>query len=498
MHTPAQLGTSRKEIIIGIVIIVCWLVLFYRSIGWFGQTLISNYSLTNLVLLGLILFALAKTINRQQAAGLHFKFRYLPFLLLLFSIPLYYYIENRIYINILSAVVCFLSAYGLAGFFIPVSAWRKGIIPGILLILTLPFGTHLDIYFGFPLRLHAAETVIKVLSLFDISGISKETIITIENRSAEVNTSCSGMNGLWTCWVFFLVLTWIEKRKTGLQWAVYFMLINLLIYGFNLFRICLLVTLETVLVWQDVANVIHIPLGLAGFVLSCLITWGLMILFWKKETGKEVAVAENSSIAGLSRSQMVLTGILSASMLFTSFIFSEEIRKTVSDASVFQWPDLPGFEETGLSEGEKISFLKEGAYGRKFRFHHQGQQGSCLIVSGNGWRGHHPPDLCIQAAGFSIEKAETYLVKPDFPVQMLYLKDTPRKACYWFQSSGKITQDHASRVWDALKGGNQDWVMVSIIFDNTDNRLPASVQPVLLELQTAIQTQLNTHTNQTQ
>ena len=487
--------TSGNKHSIGIIIILSWLALFYRSIAWFSQTLVNNYSLANLALLSLILFALTKTVYRQQPGKLHFKFRYLPFLIIAFSIPLYYYIESRVYINILSAVVCFLSAYGLAGFFVPVSAWRKGIIPVMLLILTLPFGTQLDIYFGFPLRLHAAETVLNVLSLFDINALSKETIITIENRSAEVNTSCSGMNGLWTSWVFFLVITWIEKRKPGLQWAVYFILINLLIYGFNLFRICLLVVLETVLTWHDLANMIHIPLGLTGFVLSCLITWGSMILFWKKETGEESIDTKSPSIERPGRSKMVLTGILAVSMVFTSFAFPEEIRKPMNDTSGSECPSLAGFEEIALSKGETNSFLKEGAYGRKFRFHIQGQQGTCLLVSSSGWRGHHPPDLCIQASGFTIETTETRLVKADFPVQMVHLKDTSQKACYWFQSSGKITQDHASRVWDALKGGHQHWIMVSILFDNPDNQFPSSAEPILLDIQTSIQTQLNTRAN---
>lgn len=482
MRCPSLVSFFSDNRFCAFLLTFSWIALFYRSLFWFCQTLYLNYSLQNLILLVLILVALFRF---GTIPSLRFSFRWTPFLIILFSVPVYYMAGNHIKMNIISCTICFLSLYGLAGFFLDWEGWKKGIIPVLLIIQTLPYGNQLDIYFGFPLRLHAASTVTDFLAWFNIHGITKETIITIENRSAEVSEACSGLNGLWTAWLFFFAISWIEKRKVGLRWAFLFIAINIMIYSFNLLRIIILVVLETVLIKPEISSMVHIPLGIAGFLFSCLITWLLMNRYLKEQ----LPALASHPVVTKNQNSLKLLGIIPLTflMLFISFSFRYPPPQIKSEIQFSpHWPSEINVIEIEKTAGEKNAFEKESSQAVKYRFTYKNLSGSCLLVLSSGWRGHHPPSLCTQANGFTIQKAETCLIQKDMPVQFLHLANSDLKSCYWFQSEKAITQDHAGRVWEALSGKSQKWILISILLNEGSAAFPEDTKYLLLSIRNVV------------
>jgi exosortase O len=334
--------------------------------------------------------------------------------------------------------------------------------------------------------LSAAESVRNILSQFNLNGIAKETIITIENRSADVSEACSGLNGIWTSWLFYFALSWIENKKITVYWILNFVFLNLLIYSCNLFRIFILVLLETVFNLHDIAEIVHVPMGIAGFVFSCFICWYLFSYFPenKKETHEKVRMNELTGVKP-EMHKYYLASFTLLSVLIPLTILPASARQQIHNFD-FRWSlALPAIE-IGLSEGEKSAFLKDGSAGRKYRFSKGEIYGTILLVSSRGWRGHHPPQLCTQANGFVIESSETRLIDSEFPVQFLSLKNTKTRSCFWFQSAELITQDHSSRVWAGLRNNTSEWIMVSVLFDNYQGGNDAPVTDFLKEVKSVI------------
>lgn len=470
--------------------------LYLPSLTWFIRSIFESYSVLNLILLLLILFFLIRHLNSlPKGELLQIQFRWMPFILLCTVSVAYTLSEIYARINMLSCALFFLALFSVSGFFMTYENWKKGLLPTFLLIQTLPLGPHLDIYMGFPLRLYAAETVASFLSWFNIGEISKETIIMIENRSAEVSSACSGLNGLWTSWLFFFTISWIENKKINFRWLLCFMFLNLLIYSFNLVRIITIVFIETVLARPAIANIVHIPLGITGFLFSCIITW-LMLHYHLP--GKEHSVPPVRESFHKNRIVVYHPALFSATFLFTFLSCTMVVSKPVIDLPQLnlQWPIDITAQEIPISKAEYKAFERDNSSGKKFQLSLRKLTGTCLIVYTNNWRGHHPPDLCTEANGFSISKSETRLITQNFPVTMLHLDNTSQKACYWFQSPGKVTHDHASRVWTDIRNGNHDWVMISLLLDQSPELYPEEFKELSMQMNLMINEFLTVNSNE--
>ncbi|WP_028980548.1 exosortase O [Sporocytophaga myxococcoides] len=470
--------------------------LYLPSLIWFTRSIFESYSVLNLILLLLVVFFLIRHLNNlPKGELLHIQFRWMPFILLCSVSVAYALSEIYARINMLSCGLFFLALFSISGFFMTYENWKKGILPTFLLIQTLPLGPHLDVYLGFPLRLFAAGSVTSFLSWFNISEVSKETIIMIENRSAEVSSACSGLNGLWTSWLFFFTISWIENKKINFRWLQYFMFLNLLIYSFNLIRIITIVFIETVLDRPVIAGIVHIPLGIAGFLFSCIITW--FLLHYHLPSKEDSITAVRKSLPK-NRTIVNLPALFSAAVLFTLLSWTMLISKPATNLPQLelQWPADIIAQEIPITMAEYKAFERDNSSGKKFQFSLRKLTGTCLIVYTNNWRGHHPPDLCTQANGFSITKSETRLITPNFPVTLLSLDNTTQKACYWFQSSGQVTHDHASRVWTDIKNGEHDWVMISILLDQSPEPYPEEFKELSMQMNLMINEFLTVNNNE--
>src|SRR6478609_3620581 len=215
---------NKTQKILSLRTIVLWLLYCISSVIWLSETLYRQYTPVNTLLLLAIVIGLFLKLKRDfNQLSQHqptWTLQGFPLILWMGSALMYLVITLTLQFNILKCIFFMSGSYALLSGFIPYSTWRKGFIPVILIILTLPFGSQLDIYLGFPLRMISAQWVMQGLHVFGIQGLSDATIITIENRSAEVNASCSGLNGLWTGWLFFFFITWFENYSKSIKWVL--------------------------------------------------------------------------------------------------------------------------------------------------------------------------------------------------------------------------------------------------------------------------------------
>ena len=90
---------------------------------------------------------------------------------------------------------------------------------------------------------------------------------------------CSGVKSLWTGALFFLAVTWLDRAALNVRWLLVAVVFAILLFGANLIRVGMLVVTADVLNMPLAAEMLHVPLGVLGFVGACagavgLLRWG--------------------------------------------------------------------------------------------------------------------------------------------------------------------------------------------------------------------------------
>lgn len=461
---------------------IFWVIFFRDVFAWFFWVYLELFDVLNLILiLGVIILTFLRNKNQHIFSWktFYFRFRILPFLLFCFSSIAYLLVEYFYHINIVQASLFALATYGLLGLYLPYRLWLKALIPSILLIQTLPFGGLLDVYVGFPLRMSMSETVANLLNQLNIENISAQTIITIENRAVQVDLTCSGLKGLWSACLFFFALTWLEKPKINWKWFLLLPLLFALVYLFNLSRVIILVLLDFVFLKPDLADFLHVPLGIIGFIITCVSLY-FLILKLPKSPDNSVKFTQFSQIKKRKnpRFQWIIIFIIACfSMAYTPHPRKEPSQTMESLHFIF--PEEIQTQKIPLTENECKYFKNENSLAEKYNFQFKEISGSILIVKSSTWRGHHPPEICLESNGFEIKKSETKLIQENFPVKFLHLKDNI-SGCYWFQSENEITEDFSARVWSELQGKSKNWFLYSIVFNQEVDDLKEFVKILVI------------------
>jgi exosortase O len=122
------------------------------------------------------------------------------------------------------------------------------------------------------------------------------------------------------------------------------------------------------------------------------------------------------------------------------------------------------------------------------RFSWRRLSGSMILITSATWRAHHRPERCFEVYGLSIDDSRTHLVRPDFPLRLVALGEGSQQywAAYWFQSSGRTTDDYGSRIWADLALTPERWVLVSVLFDDLSDPQAAEVQAFYAALHQAV------------
>ncbi len=374
------------------------------------------------------------------------------------------------FINILpqmSLTFALIGVYGFAGL---VPRWRPwwgaGIFAALLIALVLPFGLSAQTGAGFFLRVTATETAAEILNLFGVSFISAHDVLIFENSLARVDAPCSGLKSIFTGSAFFLAASLMLRRRLSPRWlAAYGAFLLLLLTG-NIARIVILVTLIEVYDAHPLAELLHIPLGLLFFILACAAgTWFLTLV----APQASFQAQPEKPRAAFSQSAMV-TSVVPFLAVALAFIFAPVNSDANTVAPVLSAPAREVYTRLDLTPAE-IRFYNTHPQtnAMKWRFETAEYSGSVLMVRSSALTAMHAPEICFEANGFSINKMTTKTAPEDKTYRELSVGDPAMNAFYWMQSRATITDSFTTRLNRYALHGENDWVMVTILFDNGPN-----------------------------
>lgn len=424
---------------------------------------------------------------------------------------LYLLNEANIGFNTLSAALFVLFLYGMAGHFLSTVMWRSMLLPMLLLIMVLPFEDYLDIYLGFPLRLLSAEWASSLLQLSQLSLVTVESILMIDNKATIVDLDCSGINSLWIGLIFYLLLTWVECFAINLRWVLIGLGFMVLLVLANVFRIVILVMLDWVFDLPELGQLFHQSLGLLGFAISSVVIWWVLQLCVEKrrmntrEETKEIVLNPLAPFI-----LFVLVAVLAA--LYQPYQPNKEQAKVSTPHKLVLPPSYP-MVVTPLTAQEQAFFVSNNSQAKKYTININDDingngnkdviKASLVLVWSRAWKTHHIPENCYLSQGFSISDKGLWQINSQHNLRYLSLNKPLHQSSnnteslrsmtgvYWFQSTERSTPDYSSRVLDSLFNSGKEWVMVSILWERSVT--PDEISSFILILKQSIEAQFNAY-----
>lgn len=419
---------------------------------------------------------------------------YIPALALVVVGSIFYILSERyLDVNTVSASLFGLACYGLIGLWMRPRDWRQGLPAALILIGSLPFGEHLQTFVGYPVRVLTAAIVRDGLAVAGIQMVGVDTILIFENSVSKIDLPCSGIKSLWTGGLFLLAATWVERRTINRRWFLVALFFTITLLVANLARVAILVLVGQVAGWRLLAEMLHVPLGVLGFVVACLAA--AVLLRWSGTTWAGVGDRNVITSSWPSRPGW-LVPLLGGIFLIMALIYTPrpEIVAAHSDSSwrfpteldVDPWP-LTSDEEDWLNRSEF-----QGV--DRWRFQWRDQSGSMLFITSSTWRAHHRPERCFEVYGLDVDNSYTQMISPDFPVRLLSLGIDGREnlltAAYWLQSANRTTDDYATRIWSDLAPKRQKWVLVTVLFDEAIDPESSDILNLFEDLQRIVHSNL--------
>lgn len=426
----------------------------------------------------------------------------LPLILIIGSTLLWLASERWLAINTVSATLFGLGSYGLLGLSMSTTRWSNGLPAALLIIGTLPFGAHIETFLGYPLRILTAQIVGDGLAAAGFASIGVDTILIFENGVSKVDLPCSGIQSLWTGALFFLTATWLEDKKLGLRWLISLGLFAIVLIVANTARVAILVTVGEALGWHLAAEMLHVPLGVLGFVAACLVALGLLRYF--VPVGTQRATPHTAAVVRYSPTTthfIVFAIILCSGLLYSA----KPISGLTAATTPLIYADQLEIMEEPLKPDEYAWLTKDGAESAervrfKWRSDNGTRTGTMILISSRSWRAHHRPERCFEVYGLDVNDSGTHLVNVNvaeaapMPIRQVNLADSTGevsyRAVYWFQSADTITDDYGSRMWADVTQPNTRWTLVSILFDENYPADDPAVQEFYLAMNTTVATNL--------
>jgi exosortase O len=496
---------KHQPLAIALLVIGAWLGVNISNLGWLFLSINQTSGFNKILMLSVGLGMLIWGGYQQFSQSLEFsnviklpikltKAQTQPLILLfttaLGAIALQWLID----LPQITAFLFLLGSYGLAGLFLDLSTWRRGLAIASITALVIPFSLQFTSGLGFAARVFTSYAVEQILVFGHIAAISSHDIIILENGIAQVDLPCSGLRSLWMGTLFLLGATWLEGRKLGWRWlAVYGGCLGLLTLA-NVGRVLLLVITNFVIKQPLWAEMIHIPVGLGGFLGACGLTW--LALRWVpsiKEFDDKFGHKSSYEFShDKSLSSYPHPSRLSLSVLVISILFIGLIPRPPVFALTPWLPQIPEVISTqpvSLSNQESDFFGTE-AIATKQRFKFGNLTGSMLLVNSSSWRTQHPPELCLRGSGLKVNTMASQNMSKDFPLRWLSLENGKMSAMYWFQSPNQTTDELLTRMWSETRRGDRPWIMVSVLFDRSQSSDSSEVQNFALTLRQAIASQI--------
>lgn len=471
-----------------------WLVLYRAMFDYLGiLALREDFRTNQLVLVGILALIVWQIHSGNFQIQFHSAPRAypVPLALALGGSALYLVVERALDINTLSATLFGIASYGLLGLWMTPRSWREGLPAALLLVGVLPFGEHMQTFIGYPMRILTAELVRDGLAKFQIASTGVDTILVLENGVSQIDLPCSGVKSLWTGALFFLAVTWLERRALNLRWLLAAGAFALLLFLANVLRVAALVV--TAHVWNVpiAAEMLHVPLGVMGFVGACAAAVGLLRI--KNQTVSEIMIFDaKESFFHVPQFPLALAIVIfSMALLYTP----RAETGLAHAAPAWNLPNELHTQELPLKPDEIAWLTRDGAESAtRLRFDWQGISGSMILVPSRTWRAHHRPERCFEVFGLQLQDSRAQMIANDFPLRAVTLRDPKSdarlNAAYWFQSAAQTTDDYGTRIWADTAAPSERWALVSILFDQPINPNDARVTALYRALHHSVAQQL--------
>ena len=349
------------------------------------------------------------------------------------------------------AAVCAVAAlYGTAGLFVSPARWAAARPAALLVGLAVPSFPFLQAYVGFPLRLATSRFVSWALSALDVTHVGAGTVLLLDGSAAYVDLPCSGVASLWTSTLFLVGLTLIERRRLGTRWLAVAGVVWTAVAAANAVRVLLIVVLHEVVSWPVVAEIVHAPVGVIGFLICCSLGLAgvrrlpvLEVRPSPPRTGPDLGLA-------------VLAVVLFVGML------PPVLQGTTDPTSL---PVPPGTTALTPTEAELALASQRGGRIAKARLDQGSLSGSVVLVESVAWRAQHRPDLCLRAGGATVGADRAIRIAGGrVRLADVQTPDGPARALWWFQSAERTTDDRTERLWASVLD-DDPWMMVSVVLD---------------------------------
>jgi len=400
---------------------------------------------------------------------------------------LYLAVERFLDVNTLSASLLGLASYGLLGLWVHPQHWRHGLPAALLLIGALPFGEHMQTFIGYPMRILTASIVRDGLTGVGVTSIGVDTILVLENGVSQVDLPCSGVKSLWTGMLFLIAATWIERKSFNLRWLLVALIFAGFLFAANLARVGVLVVVGQVAGWWLAAEMLHVPLGVLGFVAACAAAVALLRL----ERWIEPVARDECALPVPGR-PVWLAPVVAMAILAMALAYAPRPAAGLAQPSpAWEFPVGLIAESTPLKPDEIEWLTRGGAEAAdRWLFEWRGITGSMILITSKTWRAHHRPERCFEVYGLSLDDSRTDLVAPDFPLRFLSLRYGDGRgllsATYWFQSVDRTTDDYGARIWADLSPKRDRWVLITILFDGVQDPHATDVQALFNALHDAV------------
>lgn len=476
------------------LILLLWLWL-YRPIFDYLQVIFQreDFRTNQIVLLGVILLiglqmhreGVRPTLNTPP------QLNRLALALVLGGSALFLIVERFLDINMLSACLFALASYGLLGLWLSPQRWRQGLPAMLLFIGVLPFGEHLQTFVGYPMRIFTAELVRNGLAAAGVASMGVDTILVFENGVSHVDLPCSGIKSLWTGMLFLLAATWIEQRPLTPYWFFIALLLLPILFMANLVRVAILVIVGQVVGSPLLAEMVHVPLGVLGFVVVC--ATAVALLRWRKPSTPQASVNHRLQ---MSQTPKWLPFFLIVIITFMIQLYAPRPLIGLSaEANSWTFADNLIVEPLPLKPDENEWLTRDGAESaERMRFRWGDISGSMILISSKTWRAHHRPERCFEVYGLALDDSHTHLVSTTMPVRFVALSDDDQtrqySATYWFQSPQQTTDDYGTRIWSDVSLERERWVLVSILFDGRVNPNDPEIETLYLAMQETVEVYL--------
>lgn len=378
-----------------------------------------------------------------------------------------------------------LGSYGLFGLWLAPAVWRQVNPVALAIACLLPFGVQFSTGVGTPARIFTAQIVEWILHSWQISAISAGDVIVLETGVAYVDLPCSGLKSMWMGTLFLLASTWLEGRQIGWRWLGVGLANLVLLAIANIGRVLILTILTYVIQQSAWAEILHVPLGLSGFVMASLLTWGLLRWVPKAVAQRSPNKLEVTSIELQWRSLVGLAGLLLALAIVP--VPQPDLAVKLVDLAKLQWSGSMQTKPLTLNPQEQKFFANyPGVTTRKEQFQYGDLTGTAVLVSSPTWQAHHSPEVCLASIGYKIAPTMRQIVTPAVTARWLSLDGGSRSAVYWFQSPTRTTDDFNSRFWDDVFRRESHWTMVSVVFDRSDDPDAPAVRESIDQIHAAI------------